>query len=347
MFLLWYYVLALLVAGGGVMCSVPIVDTIALKYQKLDLPSARKVHQRPIARLGGIAICLSTAIALGIVWISGLNAMVPQAGSKIGWVLIGSFVFFLIGLADDLMGLSPLFRLLLQFGVSSWIWNVGVRIDFISVPGFGIFQLSWLSLPITVVWLTGVVNAINWIDGLDGLASGVTCIAALVLFTVCLFIHQFVAAALMIALAGSLIGFLYYNFNPARIFMGDSGSYFLGFTIAGISIVSLTKSAAVTAVLVPLVVLAVPLLDMVAVIVARLRSGQSPFTADTRHLHHRLLKLGLSHRFTVILMYALALWVGTIAIAIAGIPNGFVILIGATGFLGATSWHAWRSVRQC
>jgi len=267
--------------------------------------------------------------------------------AKIGWVMVGSFAFFLIGLTDDLISLSPALRLVVQGSVSSFIWFMGVRIEFISFPSAGILlHLGWLSLPITVIWLTGVVNAINWIDGLDGLASGVCAIAAVAIFIVCLFTEQYGAAFVMIALAGSLLGFLYYNFNPAQIFMGDGGSYFIGFTIAGISLVGLVKGAAVTAVVLPLVILAVPILDMSAVIIARLSSGNSPFMADRRHLHHRLLQLGLSHRLTVLFIYCLALWTGSLAIAIAGIPSSAIGMISATGLLGCTSWYAWRSIRQ-
>jgi UDP-GlcNAc:undecaprenyl-phosphate GlcNAc-1-phosphate transferase len=194
--------------------------------------------------------------------------------------------------------------------------------------------------------LAGVVNAINWIDGLDGLASGVSCIASITVAIVSLFTGQPTVALVMLALAGSLIGFLYYNFNPAHIFMGDGGSYFIGFTIAGISIVGLVKSATITAIVLPFLILAVPILDMVAVILARLKNGQSPMAADKRHLHHRLLKIGLSHRFTVLFIYTLALWTGSLAIALAGIPNSLFVVIATTGLLGCSSWRAWSLAQQ-
>jgi UDP-GlcNAc:undecaprenyl-phosphate/decaprenyl-phosphate GlcNAc-1-phosphate transferase len=347
MLLSQYYLFAFAIAVLAVIWSVPIIKAAAFKHKQFDLPAARKVHQRPMVRLGGVAICGGTLASLFVVFeLGGFDGLPSETAVKVAWVMLGSFGFFLIGLTDDLVSLSPLTRLILQASVASLIWLSGVQIEFISMPVMGLVQLGWLSLPLTVVWLTGVVNAINWIDGLDGLASGVCCIAAVVIFVVCLFTGQPIAAMVMIALTGSLLGFLYYNFNPAQIFMGDGGSYFIGFTIAGISVVGLVKGAAITAILLPLLILAVPILDMSAVIVARLCSGSSPFAADKRHLHHRLLQLGLSHRLTVLLIYALTLWAGSLAIAVAGIPNSSVILVSATGVLGYASWRAWLSIRQ-
>jgi UDP-N-acetylmuramyl pentapeptide phosphotransferase/UDP-N-acetylglucosamine-1-phosphate transferase len=211
---------------------------------------------------------------------------------------------------------------------------------------FGIVQLGWLSFPITVIWLAGMVNAINWIDGLDGLAAGVSGIAAVVLLVVSLYMNQPAAALIAAALAGASLGFLRYNFNPAQIFMGDGGSYFMGFTLAAVSIIGLVKIPAVTAVLLPYIILAVPIFDMSAVILARLLMGKSPFTADKRHLHHRLLNAGLSHRWAVLFIYSLTLWVGSLAIAIIGIPSGAVFACCATSLLSYTSWKVWRRSKQ-
>lgn len=337
----------LVISATFVVSSIPFVNRIALKYRMFDLPSSRKMHQRPLARLGGISICFGTLLALGVVWLfAGQSIVSADLFNKVVWVLLGSFVFFLIGLADDLVNLSPVLRLAMQTSVAGLVWLADVQIDFVTLPGVGLIHLGWLSLPITVLWLTGVVNAINWIDGLDGLASGVSCIAALSVAVVCLFTGQHTVALVMFALAGSLLGFLYHNFNPARIFMGDGGSYFIGFLLAGMSIVGLVKSAAITAIVLPFLILAVPIVDMVAVILGRLKDGQSPMSADKRHLHHRLLKFGLPHRFTVIFIYTLALWTGSLAIALAGIPNGMFGVIGATALLGCSSWRAWTLAQQ-
>ncbi|NJN57652.1 MAG: undecaprenyl/decaprenyl-phosphate alpha-N-acetylglucosaminyl 1-phosphate transferase [Leptolyngbyaceae cyanobacterium SL_5_9] len=345
--LLTSLLMLLVISATFVVSSIPVVNQIALKHRKFDLPSSRKMHQRPIARLGGISICFGTLLALSAVWLfAGQSIVSADLFSKVIWVLLGSFAFFLIGLADDLVNLSPALRLAMQTSVAGLVWLADVQIDFITLPGIGLTHLGWLSLPVTILWLTGVVNAINWIDGLDGLASGVSCIAALSVAVVSLFTGQHTVALVMFALAGSLIGFLYHNFNPARIFMGDGGSYFIGFLLAGMSIVGLVKSAAVTAIALPFLILAVPIVDMVAVILARLKEGQSPMSADKRHLHHRLLKFGLPHRFTVIFIYTLALWTGSLAIALAGIPNGMFGVVGATILLGCSSWRAWSLAQQ-
>lgn len=344
--MVWSHLLAFVVAGLGAFSSVPIVQDIALRYRLFDLPSIRKVHQHPMVRLGGVAICAGTIASLLLVFLlGGFHPFFGTIPAKMAWVIVGSFCFFLLGVTDDLMGLSPLSRLVMQGMIASYIWMQGIKIDFFSIPGFGMVYLEWLSWPVTVLWLVGVVNAINWIDGLDGLASGVSCIGAISISIICFYTGQPVVAMFMLALAGSLLGFLYYNFNPAQIFMGDGGSYFIGFTIAGASIVGMFKGAAITAIALP-IILAVPLGDMIAVIIARLRQGHSPFKADRRHLHHRLLEIGLSHRFTVLLIYALTLWAGSWAIALVGIPNAMTLVAGSTGILAAASWQAWRLVRQ-
>ncbi|WP_416672219.1 glycosyltransferase family 4 protein [Egbenema bharatensis] len=342
----WGYGLVFLIALSIVLISIPIVKRFALQWGFIDQPSARKVHQQPIPRVGGISIFLGTTIALCAIFLLNLfNVLSIELHSAIWSVVLGSICFFLIGFVDDSVGLSPISRLLVQLSVSSYVWLADVRIEFVTIPGLGLTHLGWLSLPVTVIWLVGVVNAINWIDGLDGLASGVSGIAATASFIICVYTGQYTAALLVVALSGSLLGFLYYNFNPAQIFMGDGGSYFIGFLLAGVAVIGLVKGATVTAIFLPFLILAVPIFDMSAVIVARLRQGCSPFLADKRHLHHRLLQAGLSHRSTVLVIYAIALWVGSLAITFVGMPNSLVILGGATGLLGYMSWKAWQSAR--
>jgi UDP-GlcNAc:undecaprenyl-phosphate GlcNAc-1-phosphate transferase len=346
-----YHLLAFLVSTLVVLLSTPVVKKIGLKSGRVDLPGDRKVHDRPMVRLGGISIFLGTLVALLLVWWTGgfLDAdgqiLAPEQEYEIWGVTIGGLAFFLIGLADDLFGLSPLTRLLIQIFVASLAWWVGVRIEFLTVPFDGLVHIGWLSLPITVLWLVGMVNAINWIDGVDGLAAGVSGIASVVMLVVTLFMQQPAAALIAAALAGGALGFLRYNFNPAQIFMGDGGAYFMGFTLAGVGVIGLVKTTAVTAVLLPYLILAVPILDMSAVILDRLRNGKSPFIADKRHLHHRLLEAGLSQRLTVLVIYALTLWVGSLAMAFSGIPSGVAYATAATFLLGYMGWKAWRHAR--
>ncbi|NES94401.1 MAG: undecaprenyl/decaprenyl-phosphate alpha-N-acetylglucosaminyl 1-phosphate transferase [Desertifilum sp. SIO1I2] len=342
-----YHLVAFIVSALVVLWSTPVVKTIGLKSGYIDRPGGRKVHTTPIVRLGGVSIFLGTLTALLVIWwAGGFGILPPHKEYEVWGVTVGGLAFFLIGLADDLFSLSPFTRLLLQGLVATWAWNVGVQIDFLTVPFAGLVQLSdWISLPITVIWLVGMANAINWIDGLDGLAAGVSGIAAVVMLIVSLFMNQPAAALIASALAGGALGFLRYNFNPAQIFMGDGGAYFMGFTLAGVGVIGLVKTTAVTAVVLPYLILAVPILDMSAVILDRLRSGRSPFVADKRHLHHRLLQAGLSHRLTVLVIYALTLWVGSLALAVSGIPSGVGYAIAATLLLSYTGWKARNHAR--
>ncbi|BAU13617.1 glycosyl transferase family protein [Leptolyngbya sp. NIES-3755] len=330
-----------------VLVATPIVNRLGRRVGLVDQPNHRKVHKRPMVRLGGVAMFIGVVVALLIVWlIGGFGVFKPGKESEVWGVAIGGIAFFLIGLADDLFSLSPKTRLVLQFVVAGLAWQSGVQIDFLTNPIAGLVSLpEWASLPITVIWLVGMANAINWIDGLDGLAAGVSGIAAFVMFWTCLFMGQPQAALFAAALAGATFGFLRYNFNPAQIFMGDGGAYFIGFTLAGVGIIGLVKSVTTVAVLLPYVILAVPILDMSAVIVDRLRRGKSPFVADKRHLHHRLLKAGLSQRLAVLFIYSLTLWAGSLAMAVSGMPSGVGYAIAATIILSVTSWQVWRTAR--
>lgn len=343
-----YHLIAFLVSTVVVFWSTPVVRTIGLKSGRVDRPGERKIHHRPMVRLGGVSIFAGTLTALLIVWwLGGFGILPPDKEWEIWGVTLGGLAFFLIGLADDLFNLPALTRLLMQVVVAGFAWNVGVHIDFLTIPFVGLVQLpSWFSGPITVLWLVGMANAINWIDGLDGLAAGVSGIAAVVMLFVSLFMDQPAAALIAAALAGGSLAFLRYNFNPAEIFMGDGGAYYMGFTLAGVGVVGLVKTTAVTAVLLPYLILAVPILDMSAVIVSRLKNGLSPFRADKRHLHHRLLQAGLSQRLTVVFIYALTLWVGSLALVFSGIPSGRAYALGATMLLGYLSWRVWRNTRQ-
>ncbi len=347
-----YNLVAFLVSLLVVLLATPIVKKIGLKSGHFDKPGDRKIHKRPMVRLGGVSIFLGTLAGLLIVWwTGGFGVLPPEKEYEVWGVTIGGLAFFLIGLADDLFNLSPVTRLILQAIVAGLAWNVGVQIDFLTIPTIGLVSLpDVVSLPITIIWLVGMANAINWIDGLDGLAAGVSGIAAVVMFIVCLFMRQPAAALIAAALAGGALGFLRYNFNPAQIFMGDGGAYFMGFSLAGIGIIGLVKGvttvALTVAVVLPYLILAVPILDMSAVILDRLRRGKSPFVADKRHLHHRLLQAGLSQRLTVLFIYSLTLWAGTLALAVSGMPSGLGYAIGATILLSFTGWQVWKTARQ-
>lgn len=342
-----YHWIAFLVSAVVVLWMTPVVKTLGLKSGRVDRPNERKIHERPMVRLGGISIFVGTLAAMLILWfLGGFGQLPPPQQDGIWGVVIGGIGFFAIGLADDLFSLSPLVRLGMQVTMAIAAWSMGVRIDFLSVPFDGLVHLGWFSLPITVLWLVGMANAINWIDGLDGLAAGVSVIAAGVMLVVTLFMDRPAAALVAAALAGGVLGFLRYNFNPAQIFMGDGGSYFIGFTLAGIGAIGLVKTTAVTAVVLPYLILAVPILDMSAVIVSRLSNGKSPFLADKRHLHHRLLNAGIPQRLAVLFIYALTFWVGSLALAFSGVPSGEAYAVGATMLLAYAGWQVWRTTQK-
>lgn len=344
----FYHLAAFLISAAVVLISTPVVKKIGLKSGRVDLPGGRKVHQHPMVRLGGVSIFLGTLVALlGVWWTGGFGILPAHEEYEIWGVTIGGLAFFLIGLADDLFGLSALNRLVMQSAIAACAWGVGVKIAFLTIPFLGLVSLpDWVSLPITIIWLVGMANAINWIDGLDGLAAGVSGIAAVVMLIVSLFMNQPAAALIAAALAGGALGFLRYNFNPAQIFMGDGGAYFMGFTLAGIGVIGLVKSVTTAAVLLPYLILAVPILDMSAVILDRIRSGKSPFVADKRHLHHRLLQAGLSHRLAVLFIYSLTLWAGSLALAFSGMPSGLGYAIASTLLLSYTTWQVKKHARQ-
>jgi len=284
-------------------------------------------------------------------WLGGFSGLKSDKELEMWGVALGAVAYFAIGFLDDLFNLSPFTRLIAQIIVAIGAWSMGVQINFLSIPGAHHLAGSMAQLPeissliLTVIWLVGITNAINWIDGLDGLAAGVSGIASLIMMITCFVMNQPAAALVAAALAGCCLGFLRYNFNPAQIFMGDGGSYFMGFTLAGVGVIGLVKGVTTVAVLLPLI-LAVPIVDMSAVILDRLRNGKSPFIADKRHLHHRLLQAGLSHRRTVLFIYALTLWVGSLALAFSGMSNGFAYAAVSTVVLSFASWRVWQIAKQ-
>jgi UDP-GlcNAc:undecaprenyl-phosphate GlcNAc-1-phosphate transferase len=332
---------------------VPAVRRLGLRWGLVDAPDPRKQHSKPMVRLGGVGIVAGFSLALAITWSAGGFAQLAPDKDKLIWTtLAGALCFFVIGLADDLFALPPLPRLAGQLAVAMAVWNQGVRIGSIDLPfglqgGEHVLRLSEpLSLLATVIWLVGITNAINWLDGLDGLAAGVSGIAAVGLLSVSFSLHQPAAGLLAAALAGASLGFLRHNFNPARIFMGDGGSYFLGFALAAISIVGPAKALTSVSLLMPLLILSLPLADMSAVIMGRLSEGRSPFHPDRRHLHHRLLRAGLSHRRTVLLIYAFTQWLAALALVMANAEMRFLWLALATAVLVAVVVVSRRQMQQ-
>ncbi len=341
-----------LIAAISTTLIVPRVKQVCLRLGLTDQPDSRKQHSSPMVRLGGITMVIGFCFALAVIWaLGGFGLLAPAKDQLIWTTLAGGLCFYLIGLLDDLFNLSPWPRLTLQILVGFLVWSYGLRIGAIELPwdGGGTPSLvlpNSLSVLITVIWLVGITNAINWLDGLDGLAAGVSGIASIGLISVSFSLHQTAPGFLAASLAGCCFGFLRHNFNPARIFMGDGGSYFLGFTLAAISIIGPAKGLTTVSLIIPLLILSLPLADMSAVIMNRLREGRSPFHPDRNHLHHRLLRAGLSHKRTVVLIYAFTQWLGALALVAANAEMRFLWLSIATAILVSAVINSRRELKS-
>lgn len=300
------YPVAFLLALAVAAVLTPMVARFAHWRGWFDLPSeARKIHTRPIPRLGGIAVAVAFfAPLVGLsIYTNRLSSFLYADSQMFMAFCVGSLGILVLGVYDDLRGAGALLKLGVQSAVAVGVWAAGFRIEILGNPFGPVLELGWLSLPLTVVWIVGVVNALNLIDGLDGLASGIAMTASVVLFGVAFQGHMVLLCLLSAALAGALSGFLFHNFNPAKIFLGDSGSMLLGFILATISVWTQVKGATAAAIIIPVLALGVPILDTTLSFVRRVSRKQSPFKADREHMHHRLLELGLSHRHAVLTLY--------------------------------------------
>jgi UDP-GlcNAc:undecaprenyl-phosphate GlcNAc-1-phosphate transferase len=296
----------------------PIVQRAALRYGAAHAPRARDVHTEPVPRWGGVAIYLAFLIALAV----SIAIMQLWFGRLVRWptlmagfgVFLGGTLLSLTGAWDDLREMSAGKQMLVQILCALLVIPFGVKIEFLTDPfhpGHMIYLGLW-TYPLTVIWIVGVTNAINWIDGLDGLAAGVCAIAAMTLALMAVQSGQPALALLAASLCGSLLGFLRYNFNPAKIFMGG-GALFVGFTLAAISAVGAFKVAAAMAIVVPILILGVPIFDTAFVIARRFWQGKPIYQADKSHLHHRLLARGFTQRQTVLILYLVSFSLSVVA----------------------------------
>lgn len=302
--------------------------------------SSRKVHVRPVPRLGGVGLVAGFLVAAVATVVSWPRAAEFLLGERLALVVIGGGVCIaLLGLADDFYNVRARHKLLVQLAVALGAWALGVRVEWLDAP-FGLPQdLGLLSLPITVFWIVGVINAMNLIDGLDGLAAGVALIAALVCLGLAIAAGDVGAAVLSTALAGALAGFLLFNFNPASIFMGDTGSMFLGFVLAVLSLRTSANVPGAASVLVPVVTLGLPVADTLLAMTRRAAMGRPVFSADKEHIHHRVMRrFELSHRDTVLALYAVAAVLGLAGIALAycpAVPASGVLAVMVVGMFAA------------
>lgn len=320
------YMLAFLIAIGAALVVTPGVILLAAKTGAMDAPDARKVHKKPIPRIGGIGIYI--AFMAGMLVVMSMNVLTEEVSHELIGLLFGGSLIVLLGIVDDYKNLPAKVKLVGQIIAATVLVVVfDVRIDFITDPFGDYLFLEFMAIPATIFWIVGLTNTVNLIDGLDGLAAGVSTIACITIFLVALQQDILLVAVLTAALAGAAMGFLYYNFNPARIFMGDSGSMFLGYMLAGISIIGAVKCAATIALIVPILALGLPILDTAFAIVRRYRGGVPIFKPDKGHLHHRLLDLGFTQRQAVLLMYVISALLGLSAVALTEVSPQFAILI--------------------
>ncbi len=314
------FLFAFVLAAFSSAVLTPLVRRLALRVGAVSLPGGRNVNVRQIPRLGGIAIFIAFLVPL--LTILAAESTVASAlrleWKRVAGLMVGALIMALVGVADDTRSVRALYKLGFQVLASLIAFSAGFRIEAVSIPFFGELSMGIFALPVTVAWIVGVINAINLIDGLDGLAAGIAFFAALTNFVVAYMAHDSFVAALMVTTMGSIAGFLLFNFNPARIFMGDSGSYFLGFVLGTTSVIGAAQKTSTTvSILVPMLALGVPIFDTLFSIVRRYIERKPIFSADRGHIHHRLLDMGLTHRRSVLILYGVTFMLTVAAIGVS------------------------------
>ncbi|WP_079524709.1 glycosyltransferase family 4 protein [Solibacillus isronensis] len=300
---------SLIVAFIAAIILTPLVKRLAFRLGAVDAPNYRKVHARIMPRLGGLAIF--GAFMIGILL---LKFVTNFESDYLYAILIAATIIVATGIVDDMREISAKAKLLGQVIAACIVVFVGgIQIDNINLPFGGELEFGWLGIPFTIIWIVGITNAINLIDGLDGLAAGVSTIALMTLAVMAMIMGNGIVIAMAAILAAATIGFLFFNFHPAKIFMGDTGALFLGFMISVLALLGF-KNVTVISFVIPVIMLGVPISDTFFAIVRRLRSGKKWSDPDKSHLHHRLLDLGFSHRQTVTIIYAMAAMFGLAAV---------------------------------
>lgn len=331
---MYKYLVPFLAAFVITFLQMPFTIKFAKKKGFLDVPKDnRRVHKKPIPVGGGIAMVISVSI---------LMLFFLPVNKGLIMTLIASLIIAISGLYDDKKGLSPKLKFIFQILAAVILIIAGMKIEFVTNPfdsNDALLILNMLSIPVTIFWVCGITNTINLIDGLDGLASGVSMICAISMFFITYNMGRYDVSLVCALVAGACLGFLPFNFNPAKIFMGDTGALYLGFMLSYISISGFLKQAAILMIFVPVLILGVPVFDTAFAMVRRKLSGKSMVEADKGHLHHRLLKMGLNQRQTVVILYSISAIFGLLANLISKfhssialvISIGVIVLILATG----------------
>ena len=306
--------LALLVALVVSFLMTPVVKTFAYKVGAIDVPKDnRRMHKVPIPRLGGLAIFIGFMVSI-------LLFVDIRSDPQMQGILLGAVIIVVLGVVDDIMALPAMLKFVVQIAAALIPVMHGVRIQAISNPNLFSDSLYWvlggLSVPITVLWIVGITNSVNLIDGLDGLANGVSAISATTMLVIAILVSEGQVSLVMAALVGACVGFMPYNMNPAKMFMGDTGATFLGFILATMSIQGLFKFYAVISFAVPFLILGLPLFDTAFAFIRRIAHGQSPMHADRGHIHHRLIDMGLNQKQAVATLYVISAILGLSAVVL-------------------------------
>lgn len=315
------YIYAFIMSMALSYLATPRVIKLAWKIGAVEIPKdTRRVHKKPTPRLGGLAI-FAAFTAVGLITL-------PLEQSSIRGMLIGGAFLVLVGVLDDIYGLPAKVKLLLQTVAAYILVAFGLKVEWVTNPFGGMFYLGNWSIPVTLFWVVGITNTLNFIDGLDGLAAGIAVIASVTMMLVDISLGQLNTTLVTALLAGAALGFLPYNFNPAKIFMGDTGAMFLGYILAAAAVDGAVKSATAIALIVPILALGLPIFDTAFAIVRRLIKGRPIMQADRGHIHHRLLDVGFSHRQAVIYMYLMSLALGLCAVLLiwVGVKQAFLML---------------------
>ena len=308
---------------------VPSVKRFAESVGAIDMPNARRINKVPVPRMGGIAIFYGFIFSA---------ILFVDLTDQVKGILIGSGIIAIMGGFDDVYNLSPMIKLAVQIGAAAVCVACGVMVDGITnfmAEGDMFFFSQPISVLVTILWIVGCTNAINLIDGLDGLAVGMSCISATTLFIISVIVEDINinVSVILVCVIGACTGFWPYNRNPARIFMGDVGSQMLGFLLSSISVMGLFKMHALVTMLIPFLAMAVPLADTAFAFMRRILKGQSPFHADKGHFHHRLLAMGLSQKQAVTVMYAISIMLGIFAYLMIGKTRNVKIVCLAVAFV--------------
>lgn len=305
------YVVPFIIALVVSYLLTPGVKKVAIKVGAVDRPNARKVHTHVIPRLGGLAIYIG--------FMAAVLFCVPLHHELIG-MLLGCTAIVAIGIWDDICNIPARVKLVGQIAAVCIPVAFGIQIEWLTDPFGDILVLpEVIAVPLTIFWIIGFTNTVNLIDGLDGLAAGVAFIASISMFLLAVNLNQFLPALIIVSMAGAALGFLQYNFNPAKIFMGDTGSMLLGYTLAVSAVLGLVKTAATVALVVPIIALGLPILDTTFAIIRRRMSGVPIFQPDKGHLHHRLLALGMTQKQAVLIMYFVSMILGIVALFVANV----------------------------